>query len=175
MRLDQRLAKGMQLPLSAARRGATANDALMMCEALTLARQAEAMEEVPVGAVVYRGRRILGRGFNRRESEHDPTAHAEIIAIQQAAQAMGSWRLGGCRIAVTLEPCCMCAGAIVHARLDALIYGATDPKTGAVHSLYDLCSDRRLNHRCPVIGGVMAHECGDILRQFFRRRRRRAG
>ncbi len=152
--------------------GVSALDGMMMRRAVDLARQAAAIGEVPVGAVVYRGRRILGEGHNRRESQHDPTAHAEMIALRRAAAAIGSWRLNGCRLAVTLEPCPMCAGAIVNARLDRVIYGAADPKMGAVDTLYHLLSDVRFNHRCEVSAGVMAEDCARVLREFFRRRRR---
>ena len=161
----------LHTPGFAALRGAAPLDGLMMRRAIDLAKGAAAIGEVPVGAVVYRGRRVLGEGFNQRESQDDPTAHAEMIALRQAAAELGSWRLSGCRLAVTLEPCPMCAGAIVNARVDQVIYGAADPKMGAVDSLYAICTDARLNHRCPVIGGVMSDECGRLLRAFFRRRR----
>jgi len=123
--------------------------------------------EVPVGAVVVRERTIIGRGFNQRHTLKDPTAHAEMIAITAAASAVGDWRLSDCDLYVTLEPCTMCAGAIVLARIRRLVFGATDPKAGACGTLYDIPTDERLNHRVEVTGGVLADECGQILTQFF--------
>jgi tRNA(adenine34) deaminase len=129
--------------------------------------------DVPVGAVVLdRAGTIIGRAHNRREADADPTAHAEIVAIRQAAREIGGWRLAGCTLVVTLEPCTMCAGAIVAARMERLVYGAPDPEAGAAGSLWDVLRDRRLGHRVEVIGGVLAGECGDLLREFFARRRR---
>lgn len=148
-------------------------DADWIGEALKEARRAAAEGEVPVGAVVVRGERILGRGRNQRERLRDPTAHAEMIALTQAAAAAESWRLDGATMYVTLEPCPMCAGALVNARVARLVFGADDPKAGACGSLMDLVSDRRLNHRMPVTRGVLAEECGEVLREFFRARRRR--
>jgi len=148
-------------------------DVRMMERALELARRAAEQDEVPVGAVVYRGEQIVGEGFNLRESDRDPTAHAEIVAIRRAAKVIGHWRLDQCSMVVTLEPCPMCAGALVNARLERLIFGATDPKAGAVETLYQLCDDQRLNHRMDVVGGLMEEECGDLLREFFRSKRRR--
>lgn len=142
-----------------------------MEEALKEARLAAAEGEVPVGAVVVREGRLLGRGRNQRERLKDPTAHAEMIALTQAAAAAESWRLDGCTMVVTLEPCPMCAGALVNARMDRLVYGADDPKAGACGTLMDLVNDRRLNHRLPVTRGVRAAECGRILSEFFRSRR----
>lgn len=127
--------------------------------------------EVPVGAVIVHGDSVVGTGYNQRESLQDPTAHAEIIAITQAAQTLGSWRLNDCTLVVTLEPCPMCAGAIVQARIPTVIYGTTDPKGGACHTLYQITDDERLNHRCTVLGGVMEHDCRAILQEFFRARR----
>jgi tRNA(adenine34) deaminase len=146
----------------------------MMTRALDLARQAAAIGEVPVGAVVCEtaGGRIVGEGFNRREADHDPAAHAELIAIRAAAAARGDWRLNDCTLVVTLEPCAMCAGLIVNARMGRLVYGAADPKAGAVDTLYRLTADPRLNHRVEPIGGVRAEECGALLREFFRGLRR---
>jgi tRNA(adenine34) deaminase len=141
--------------------------------ALEQARQAYAAGEVPVGAVITRGERILAAAHNQREQLRDPTAHAEMIAITQAADAMRSWRLEGCTLYVTLEPCPMCAGAIVQARIPLVVYGAIDPKAGAVHSLFRLLGDARLNHRAEVIGGVLAESCGQILTRFFHQRRLR--
>ncbi len=143
-------------------------DEVMMRRALELANEAAALGEAPVGAVVYRGEEILGEGFNRREMDHDPIAHAEILAIQAAARRLNSWRLQGCTMAVTLEPCPMCAGALLNARVDRLIYGATDPKMGCVDTLYRLCTDTRFNHRLTVVSGILAEECGSILTSFFR-------
>jgi len=142
-----------------------------MAEALALAREAGARGEVPVGAVAVLDGRVVGRGANARESARDPTAHAELIAIQEAARALGRWRLTGVALYVTLEPCAMCAGAMVLARIDRLVYGASDPKAGAAGSLLDLSSDPRLNHRFPVERGVLADECGELLRAFFQARR----
>jgi tRNA(adenine34) deaminase len=144
----------------------------MMRRAIDLAEEAGSRGEVPVGAVVYRGDEVLAEGFNRRECEKDPTAHAEIVALRAAAAHLGTWRLEGCGIAVTLEPCPMCAGALVNARVERLVYGAADPKAGGVDSLFQLCSDRRLNHRVQVVRGVRAERCGAVLREFFEMRRR---
>src|SRR5512146_1409043 len=142
-----------------------------MREALALAREAGERGEVPVGAVAVLEGRVVGRGANARESAHDPTAHAELLAIQDAARTLGRWRLSGVTLVVTLEPCAMCAGAMVLARIDRLVYGASDPKAGAAGSLMDLSADPRLNHRFPVERGVMAEEAGELLRTFFRTRR----
>lgn len=146
-------------------------DLAMMQRALALAEQAAAAGEVPVAAVIYRDDRVIGAAHNRRELDQDPTAHAEILALRQAASELGSWRLDGCTIAVTLEPCPMCAGALVNARIKRLVYGAADPKMGCVHTLYRLCTDSRFNHRLEVLGGVMAMSCAEILQQFFQARR----
>jgi tRNA(adenine34) deaminase len=128
--------------------------------------------DVPVGAVILdRDGSIIGSGTNTRERDNDPTGHAEIVAIRAAASACGSWRLDGCTLVVTLEPCTMCAGAIVLARLDALVFGAYDAKAGAVGSLWDVVRDRRLNHRPRVVGGVLADETGAVMRRFFADRR----
>ncbi|WP_041448521.1 tRNA adenosine(34) deaminase TadA [Anaeromyxobacter sp. Fw109-5] len=142
-----------------------------MQEALALARGAAERGEVPVGAVAVFEGRVVGRGANAREAAHDPTAHAELLAIQDAARALGRWRLTGVTVYVTLEPCAMCAGAMVLARIDRLVYAASDPKAGAVGSLVDLSTDPRLNHRFPVDKGLLAEEAGDLLRAFFRARR----
>jgi tRNA(adenine34) deaminase len=132
-------------------------------------------QDVPVGAVILDAAgTIVARGRNRREADRDPTAHAEMVVIRQAARAVGSWRLTGLTLVVTLEPCTMCAGAVTLARLDRLVYGAEDPKAGAVGSLWDVVRDRRLNHRPEVIGGVLASECGAVLREFFALRREQA-
>ena len=140
----------------------------LMREALTLAVSAADSEDVPVGAVVVDSAGVvIGRGRNVREVEGDPTGHAEIVAIREAAAARGEWRLEGCTLVVTLEPCTMCAGAIVAARLQRLVFGAFDPKAGAVGSLWDVVRDRRLNHRPEVISGVLADESAVLLREFF--------
>lgn len=142
-----------------------------MGEALALARAAGEAGEVPIGAVALFEGKVVGRGANRREADRDPTGHAELHAIQQAAATLGRWRLAGVTLVVTLEPCAMCAGAMVLARIDRLVYGATDPKAGAVGSLMDLSCDPRLNHRFEVERGVRHEECGELLRAFFRARR----
>jgi tRNA(adenine34) deaminase len=143
-------------------------DVLFMREALALAREAEAQGEVPVGAVAVHSGRIIGRGFNLRESERSPLAHAEVLALAEAARALDAWRLTGVTLYVTLEPCTMCAGALVLGRIDRVVFGAADPKAGAVGSLYNLVEEPRLNHRMQVTGGVLAEECGRILSGFFR-------
>lgn len=151
---------------------------LHMQMALEEARIASDHEEVPVGAVVvHRDLGVIARGHNQREMLHDPTAHAEMIAITQAAEALKSWRLDGCILYVTLEPCPMCAGAIVLARLPMIVYGATDPKAGACETLYSITTDPRLNHRCQVVAGVLTEPCSHILSEFFaaRRQARRRG
>jgi tRNA(adenine34) deaminase len=146
-------------------------DERMMRLALEEARLAASWDDVPVGAVVARGDDVVGRAGNQREHGHDPTAHAEILAIRQASDALDSWRLDGCTLYVTLEPCAMCAGAMVLARLPRLVFGAADPKAGFVGSLGDIVRDPRLNHTVDVTSGVLADECGQVLRAFFRRRR----
>jgi tRNA(adenine34) deaminase len=145
-------------------------DISLMQEALAEASAALALDEVPVGCVILHipSNKIIGRGHNRRESEADPTAHAEILALRQAATTLGSWRLGNCAMAVTLEPCPMCAGAIVNARMGRLIYGCDDPKAGAIRTLYKICDDPRLNHQVEITGGVLAEECAGLLQDFFR-------
>lgn len=141
--------------------------------ALVEARAALETQDVPVGAVVLDASgAVIGRGRNRREADGDPTAHAEVLAIREAAAALGQWRLEGCTLAVTLEPCTMCAGAMVLARLPLLVFGAFDPKAGAAGSVTDVVRDPRLNHAVEVVGGVREVECGDELRTFFRARRR---
>jgi tRNA(adenine34) deaminase len=143
-----------------------------MRAAITEAEAAGQGNDVPVGAVVVDASGvIIGRGRNVREITHDPTAHAELVALREAAAARGEWRLDGCTLVVTLEPCTMCAGAVVLARVDRLVFGAEDPKAGAVGSLWDVVRDRRLNHRPEVVPGVLAAECADLLRDFFRSRR----
>ncbi len=139
-----------------------------MREALAQAAAAEKLGDVPIGAVILRGDEIIASAHNRRIIDADPTAHAEMLAIRAAAEAIGDWRLNGCTMIVTLEPCCMCAGAMVLARMDRVVYGATDPKAGAVDTLYKLCGDERLNHRIEVVSGVLADKCGAILTNFFK-------
>jgi len=143
----------------------------MMRLALEEARAAGAEGDVPVGAVVVRGDEVVARAGNAREREQDPTAHAEILALRQAARAIGNWHLEGCTLYVTLEPCAMCAGALVLARLDRLVLGAPDPKAGFAGSLGDIVRDGRLNHEVEVTVGVLAEECGEVLRAFFAERR----
>jgi tRNA(adenine34) deaminase len=147
-------------------------DAAMMREALQLAMQAALQGEVPVGAVLVKDGRIVGRGYNAPILSSDPTAHAEIRALRDAAKALENYRLGGCTLYVTLEPCAMCAGAIMHARIARLVYGAADPKTGACGSVVDLFAENRLNHHTEVTGGVLAAEAGKQLSDFFAARRK---
>ncbi|MDM8006078.1 MAG: tRNA adenosine(34) deaminase TadA [Phycisphaerae bacterium] len=148
-------------------------DQQMMRIALAEAERALDAEDVPVGAVVVREGRVIGRGCNQREALQDPTAHAEMIALTAAAAEVRSWRLEGCTLYVTLEPCTMCAGAIVLARIDRLVFGADDPKAGACGSVYNIIEDGRLNHRPQMTTGVLAAECGDLLRAFFAEQRAR--
>lgn len=146
-----------------------------MRRALDVAREALATGDVPVGAIVIASDgTVLGSGCNRREADGDPTAHAELVAMRAAAARVGEWRLEDCTLVVTLEPCTMCAGAIVNARVGRLVYGADDPKAGAVGSLWDVVRDRRLNHRPEVVAGVLADECGELLRAFFAEHRGQA-
>ena len=142
-----------------------------MREALLEAAKARALGDVPIGVVVLRDGRIIARAHNRRMLDSDPTAHAEMLAIRSAAETVGDWRLTGCTILVTLEPCCMCAGAIVLARMERVVYGLADPKAGAVDTLYHLCTDERVNHRLEVVSGVLGEECGKILTEFFKAQR----
>jgi len=142
-----------------------------MRQALDQAQQAFEADEVPVGAVIVHQGQIIGAGFNQRETLNDPTAHAEMLAMTQAASALHSWRLLDCTLYVTLEPCPMCAGAVVQARLPRVIFGTTDPKAGACGTLYQITSDPRLNHRAITFGGVLQPECRTILQQFFARQR----
>ena len=146
-------------------------DEFFMREALSLARAAECLGEVPVGAVVVLDGKIVGRGFNAPIGESDPTAHAEIAALRHAARALENYRLPGCELFVTLEPCAMCAGAILHSRISRVVYGARDPKTGVHGSVVDLFAVERLNHHTEVVGGVLADECGQLLSGFFAARR----
>lgn len=149
----------------------TADDEIWMRHALMLAQRAESEGEVPVGAVLVREGQIAGEGWNRPIITHDPSAHAEMMALRAAAQSEKNYRLPGSTLYVTLEPCVMCAGAIIHARVSRLVFGAADPKAGAVNSVYDVISNPRLNHRLDWIGGVLEQECGEILKQFFKARR----
>jgi len=143
-----------------------------MRQAIDVAHDAGTSDDVPIGAlVVDADGKVLSTGHNRREADADPTAHAEIVAMRSATRDRGEWRLDGCTLVVTLEPCTMCAGAIVLSRLDRVVFGAYDPKAGAVGSLWDVVRDRRLNHRPEVIGGVLAEETGVLIREFFDRHR----
>lgn len=148
-------------------------DEFFMREAISLARAAEYLGEVPVGAVVVRAGEIVGRGFNSPIGESDPTAHAEIAALRDAARNLGNYRLPDCELFVTLEPCAMCAGAILHARIARVIYGARDPKTGVHGSVVDLFGVERLNHHTTITGGVLADDCSAVLSAFFAARRRK--
>jgi tRNA(adenine34) deaminase len=145
----------------------------LMRLAIEQAQRALEHDEVPIGCVIHHAPtdRIVGRGFNLRETNHDPTAHAEILAIHEAAKELSSWRLLDCTIAVTLEPCPMCAGAIINARIPRLIYGSADPKAGAVRTLYQICDDQRLNHRVEISEGILADECAGLLSDFFKKQR----
>ena len=146
-------------------------DADYMRHALELASQSQATSEVPVGAVVVKHGEIVGRGFYAPISRHDPSAPAEMMALRDAAQRLGNYRLVGCELFVTLEPCLMCSGAIMHARIARVVYGASDPKTGACGSIVDVFAERRLNHHAEVTGGILAEECGAMLSNFFALRR----
>jgi tRNA(adenine34) deaminase len=150
------------------------SDEVFMREALALARQAAEAGEVPVGAVVVKDGEVVGRGHNQPISGRDPTAHAEVIALRDAALKLGNYRLSDCALYVTLEPCAMCAGAIFHARIARVIYGAADPKAGACGSIVNLFADERLNHHATVTGGILAGEAGGLLQAFFGARRRTA-
>ena len=150
------------------------NDEFFMREAISLAHAAECLGEVPVGAVVVLNGQIVGRGFNSPIGESDPTAHAEIAALRDAARTLGNYRLPGCELFVTLEPCAMCAGAIMHSRISRVIYGARDPKTGVHGSVVDPFGVERLNHHATVEGGVLAEECSTLLSAFFASRRKKA-
>ena len=149
----------------------TPEDGVWMARALELAREAERRAEVPVGAVIVREGRVIGEGHNRTITDADPTAHAEVVAIRRAAEVMGDWRLLDCTLYVTLEPCAMCAGAIVLARIPRVVYATRDPKAGMGGSLENLLQDARLNHRCEVTVGVCADESSELLKAFFRARR----
>lgn len=152
-----------------------ADDGFFMRLALSEAVRAAEIEEVPVGAVVVHGGRVVGRGHNRREELRSPIAHAEILALEEAAAELKGWRLTDCALYVTLEPCVMCVGGIIQARISRLIFGCLDPKGGAVESLYRLCDDRRLNHRVEVTRGVLEGDCARVLEEFFARLRGKRG
>jgi tRNA(adenine34) deaminase len=149
-------------------------DAVFMRQAIDQARNAWALGEVPVGAVVVKDGEVVATGFNQPIGTHDPTAHAEIMALRAAATILGNYRLPGCELYVTLEPCAMCSGAMMHARLARVVYGAADPKTGACGSILNLFHQEKLNHHTEVIGGVLAEECGALLKEFFVARRAEA-
>lgn len=151
------------------------SDEVMMMRAISLAKQAQLLDEVPIGAVIFHEGRVVGEGFNTKETSNDPTRHAEMNAISDAAKNLGRWRLHECTLVVTLEPCPMCAGAIVNARLDRIVYGASDQKSGACRTLYKIADDPRLNHRCEVTGGVLEPECVELLQTFFKLRREEVG
>ncbi len=155
----------------ALRAGVTARDVGLMLRAMRLAREAAARGEVPVGAVLARGSTVVAEHANDRESTGDPTGHAELVALREAGKRRGAWRMSDCTLVVTLEPCAMCAGAIVNSRVGRVVYGARDPKAGACESLYAIPADTRLNHRPPMVGGVLAKACGRQLTAFFARRR----
>jgi tRNA(adenine34) deaminase len=159
--------------ISAATRSLPGVHGPWMDEAIAEAELAAAHDDVPIGAIVVRDEEVLARAHNRREVDRDPTAHAELLALRAASQTLDTWRLEGCTLYVTLEPCTMCAGALVLARLDRVVFGADDPKAGAVGALYDIPRDPRLNHRVEVVRGIEAERCGDLLRSFFATRRRR--
>jgi len=148
-----------------------AMDERYIAKAIDQAYIAEENGDVPIGCVIVYENRVIAKAYNQREQLNDPTAHAEIIALTQAAEFVGGWRLGGCTVYVTLEPCPMCAGALVLARIDRLVYGCDDPKTGACKSLYNIVQDERLNHMVEVSSGVLADKCSGQLREFFQRRR----
>jgi tRNA(adenine34) deaminase len=152
-------------------RQTSVSDEFWMEEALRAAQRALEADEVPVGAVVVHAGEIVGRGWNRNLTDSDPTAHAEIIALRQAGTNLGNHRLGDCELFATIEPCAMCAGALVHARIKRLVYGADDPKAGAVHSVIEVLNHPQLNHRMEVRGGVLAGRCAELLQSFFRSRR----
>jgi tRNA(adenine34) deaminase len=148
-----------------------ASDELWMNEALRCAQRALEAGEVPVGAVVVQAGQVVGRGWNRNIADHDPAAHAEVIALREAGRNLGNHRLGACELFVTIEPCAMCAGAAVHARLRRLVYGADDPKAGAIHSILQVVNYPSLNHQMEVRGGVLAGRSAELLQEFFRSRR----
>jgi tRNA(adenine34) deaminase len=147
-------------------------DERFMTQALNEARKAFQADEVPVGCVIVHEGLVIGRGYNRTESLQDPTAHAEMLAITAASEHLGSWRLSGCTVYCTLEPCAMCAGALVLARVDRLVFGTTDPKFGACVSLYQIVQDSRLNHRMALSSGILGDDCATMMQEFFRKKRK---
>ncbi len=147
------------------------DDESFMQRAFELAKRAEKESEVPVGAVIVKAGEVIAEGWNRPITNHDPTAHAEIQAMRAAAETLGNYRLPGTTLYVTLEPCLMCMGAIIHARIQRVVYGATDHRAGAIESVYTITQDRKLNHHVEVVGGVMAEKCAQLLKDFFRKRR----
>jgi tRNA(adenine34) deaminase len=159
------------VPTTDDQRPTTASDELWMEEALRCAQRAFEAGEVPVGAVVVCDQRIIGRGWNRNIADSDPTAHAEILALREAGATVGNHRLGNCELFVTIEPCAMCAGALVHARIKRLIYGADDPKAGAVQSVMQVLNHPQLNHKMEVRSGILASRCAELLQTFFKSRR----
>jgi tRNA(adenine34) deaminase len=165
LRLSQAQVQNMT-PISA-----THQDQIWMAKALVLAKRAGALKEVPVGAVIVKDGLIVAEGFNHREKWTTPLGHAELIAIQKASQKLKAWRLTGCTLYVTLEPCVMCAGALVQSRIERVVFGAIDPKGGGIKSLYQICEDPRLNHRIQITSGVLEQECSQILKDFFKERR----
>ncbi len=170
---DVAKARSQACPIATRVKDEGMNDEDYMRAALHQAREAGACDEVPVGAVVVLDGEIVGYGFNQPIGRHDPTAHAEIMALRDAAARLGNYRLPGCELYVTLEPCAMCAGAIMHARVARVVFGARDPKTGVAGSVIDLFAEERLNHHAEVSGGVLGEECGSLLSNFFASRRRR--
>ncbi len=142
-----------------------------MAQALKLAKKAAEQGEVPVGALVVREGKVLARAYNQREAKHDPTAHAELIALQRAAKKLGGWRLSGCTLYVTLEPCPMCAGALINARVDRVVFGAYDEKAGCCGTVLQIAQEERFNHRCDITGGVLLEQCQAVLRAFFATKR----
>lgn len=147
------------------------SDEEMMLRAILLAKKAEELDEVPIGAAVFCDGNLVGEGFNTKETTNDPTRHAEMNALCDAANTLGRWRLHGCTLVSTLEPCPMCAGALVNSRIDRLVFGASDQKSGACRTLFKIADDPRLNHQCEVIGGVLEEQCVELLQLFFTRRR----
>jgi tRNA(adenine34) deaminase len=165
------MAKHDNVATDATRMDKLQTDELWMQEALRCAQRGLEAGEVPVGAVVVHEGRVVGRGFNRNIADSDPTAHAEVVALREAGAAIGNHRLGDCDLFATIEPCAMCAGALVHARIRRLVYGADDPKAGAVRSVLQVINHPSLNHQMEVRGGVLAGKCGELLQEFFRKRR----
>lgn len=151
-----------------------ATDIFFMKKAIELAKKAEQLNEVPIGALIVKDEEIISEAYNLREIEQRSIAHAELLAIDKACKNLNSWRLTGCTLYVTLEPCPMCAGAIIQSRIDRVVFGARDPKAGCVGSIYDLLTEQRFNHQCEVVDGVLADECGQMLSNFFKKLRKRS-